>query len=120
MPQDLHGEREQAEWLIRYFHRQLAANPQDVDLRLKLGLFLIDMGRTPDALPVLLREISDCNPLTSRRGSAPRRKVQERIPCSLLWGCEQNENSTPSPHCTSKIPAACRSFQARRPHAEKR
>ncbi|MEW6681708.1 MAG: hypothetical protein AB1451_02145 [Nitrospirota bacterium] len=58
---DLASEREQAEWLINYFRRHLAANPLDVDLRLKFGLFLLEIGRTADALAEL-REVLRLQP----------------------------------------------------------
>ena len=64
-------------WLIGWYHRQLALKPRDTDLRLKCGLFLLDLHRTDEALTVL-REIVrlDPNHLAAREALAQARALR--------------------------------------------
>ncbi|HET8760067.1 MAG TPA: hypothetical protein VFN94_03315 [Nitrospiria bacterium] len=52
-PDSASSSPEDVGWLIDWYRRQLAVTPRDIDLRLKCGLFLLDIRRTEEAVAVL-------------------------------------------------------------------
>lgn len=68
-------------WLIGWYHRQLALKPRDIDLRLKLGLFLLDLNHTDEAITVLQEILRmDPNHLAAREALAQARSSACGIP----------------------------------------
>lgn len=63
-------------WLMGWYHRQLALKPRDIDLRLKCGLFLLDLRRTDEAVTVLQEILRmDPNHLATREALVQARSL---------------------------------------------
>ncbi len=61
-------------WLIGWYRRQLALKPREIELRLKYGLFLLDLNRTGEAVTVLQDILRmDPNHLAAREALAQAR-----------------------------------------------
>jgi predicted O-linked N-acetylglucosamine transferase (SPINDLY family) len=63
-------------WLIGWYRRQLALKPRETELRLKCGLFLLDLSRTDEAVTVLQEILRmDPNHLAAREALAQARSL---------------------------------------------
>ncbi len=63
-------------WLIGWYRRQFALKPRDIDLRLKCGLFLLDLRRTDEAVTVLQEILRmDPNHLAAREALVQARSL---------------------------------------------
>lgn len=63
-------------WLIDWYRRQLVVTPRDIDLRLKCGLFLLDIRRTEEAVTVLQDILrTDPNHLAAREALVQARSL---------------------------------------------
>jgi hypothetical protein len=63
-------------WLTGWYRRQLALKPRDIDLRLKCGLFLLDLRRTDEAVTVLQEILRmDPNHLAAREALVQARSL---------------------------------------------
>jgi predicted Zn-dependent protease len=63
-------------WLIGWYRRQLALKPRETELRLKCGLFLLDLNRTDEAVTVLQEILRmDPNHLAAREALAQARSL---------------------------------------------
>jgi len=63
-------------WLIGWYRRQLALKPREIELRLKCGLFLLDLSRTDEAVTVLQEILRmDPNHLAAREALAQARSL---------------------------------------------
>ncbi|MFZ5862915.1 MAG: tetratricopeptide repeat protein [Nitrospirota bacterium] len=63
-------------WLIGWYRRQLAVKPRDIDLRLKCGLFLLDLRRSDEAVTVLQEILRmDPNHLAAREALVQARSL---------------------------------------------
>jgi len=63
-------------WLIGWYRRQLALKPRETDLRLKCGLFLLDLSRTDEAVTVLQEILRiDPNHLATREALVQARSL---------------------------------------------
>jgi predicted Zn-dependent protease len=68
-------------WLIGWYHRQLVLKPRDIELRLKLGLFLLDLNRTDETVTVLQEILQmDPNHLAAREALAQARSLGRGTP----------------------------------------
>lgn len=61
--------RKDVAWLIRLYRRRIALNLRATDARLKLGLFLLDLGRVEKGVSVL-RELLRLDPNNLRAREA--------------------------------------------------
>ncbi len=68
-------------WLIGWYRRQLALKPREIELRLKCGLFLLDLSRTDEAVAVLQDILRmDPNHLAAREALAQARSLGRGTP----------------------------------------
>lgn len=68
-------------WLIGWYRRHLALKPREIEFRLKFGLFLLDLGRTDEAVTVLQEILRmDPNHLAAREALALARSPGRDTP----------------------------------------